>query len=155
MSQSLSQIYTHIIFHVDFSKFAKIPNQLQPKLHAYLSKICLKHQSNPIIVGGVDDHVHILCRMSKNISIAALLKELKIESSKWVKKQFEYFGLQLSKFCWQGGYGAFSVSASQVDSVKKYISNQKEHHKNNGYKDEYRSLLNRYNIEYDEKYLWD
>jgi putative transposase len=99
--------------------------------------------------------VHILCRMSKNISTSELLKELKIESSKWIKKQYEDFGFQLSKFSWQGGYGVFSVSASQVDKVKGYIANQKKHHLKIGYKDEYLALLHKYNIEYDEKYLWN
>jgi REP element-mobilizing transposase RayT len=144
----------HIIFHVNLVDKVSIPEALQPHLHAYLAKICDNQDSSSLIVGGIHDHVHVLCRMSKNITSAKLLEELKTHSSKWIKRQSSEFGMMLSKFTWQKGYGIFSVSASQVDNVKEYILNQKEHHRKRSFKEEYILLLEKYNVKYNEKYLW-
>lgn len=154
MAQSLSQLYTHIVFHINFNYNVKIPEELQSRLHAYLATTCKNQKSPSIIVGGVEDHIHILCRLSKNIAPSKFLEELKTDSSKWIKNQSKEFDLILSKFSWQKGYGIFSVSSSQVKNVKKYISNQSEHHKKMSFKEEYLLLLKKYNVEYDEKYLW-
>ena len=154
MAQSLSQLFVHIVFHVNINDNVKIPEALQSRLHAYLMTICNNHDSPSIIVGGTDDHIHILCRISKNIAPSKFLAELKATSSKWVKSVSPEFGLQLSKFSWQKGYGIFSVSASQVDIVKQYIANQSEHHRTRSFMDEYVMLLEKHGIVYDEKYLW-
>ena len=155
MAQSLSQLYVHIVFHINFNDLVKIPEKLQADLHAYLAAICKNQNSPSIIVGGVDDHVHLLCRLSKNITAAKLLEEIKTDSSKWIKTQIKDFGLNLNRFSWQKGYGIFSVSSSKITTVKQYISNQKEHHKTMSFKDEYLLLLKKHNIEYNEKYLWN
>ena len=155
MAQSLSQLYVHIVFHINFNDVVKIPEELQSDLHAYLAATCKNQNSSSILVGGVDDHVHLLCRLSKNITSSKLLEEIKTDSSKWIKTQAGEFGLSLNKFSWQKGYGIFSVSSSKINTVKQYISNQKEHHKKMSFKDEYLLLLKKHNVKYDEKYLWN
>ena len=154
MAQSLSQLYVHIVFHINLNNPVNIPEKLQPDLHAYLAVICQNHESPSILVEGTDDHVHLLCRLSKNITASKLLEELKTDSSKWIKTKAEDFDGRLNKFSWQKGYGIFSVSASQVPTVKEYISKQKGHHKKISFKEEYLLLLKKYNIEYDGRYLW-
>lgn len=154
MSQSLSQLYMHIVFHVNFSDRITIPEKLQPVLHGYLATVCKNHDSSSILVGGTYDHVHILSRISKNIAPAKLIEEIKTYSSRWVKTQAQEHGLMLSKFSWQKGYGIFSVSSSHVEMVKNYIANQNEHHKKRSFKEEYILFLEKHSVEYDEKYLW-
>jgi putative transposase len=101
--------------------------------------------------GGVADHVHLLVRLSKNIAIAEFVRELKRESSKWIKREAP----ALDKFHWQQGYGAFSISPGHVERLKEYIANQEEHHRTESFQDEFRRLLKKYKIEYDERYVWD
>lgn len=97
------------------------------------------------------DHVHILCRMSKKIALIKLLEELKSHSSKWIKTKSD----ELKQFYWQDGYGAFSVNPSEVNVVTKYIVNQKEHHRKKTFQEEYLAFLKKYNVDYDERYVWD
>ncbi len=120
-------------------------------MHAYLTGTCNNQQSPAITVGGVEDHVHILCRLSKTLDVSVLIRELKRESSKWIKEQ----DLALAEFAWQNGYGAFSVSPSHVDALKHYILNQEEHHGAESFQDEYRRLCAKYGLEIDERYVWD
>ena len=149
MSQSLSKLYIHIVFHTKYNENL-IKTDVESELYAYLGGILQKNKSVPIAINGVEDHVHILCIMSKNISLADLLEELKRNSSRWIKKK----GADYTDFAWQGGYGGFSVSQSKVDVVKRYIENQKEHHKNETSKEEYLRFLKEYNVDYDPNYLW-
>jgi putative transposase len=107
--------------------------------------------SPSLIVGGVDDHVHVLCRLSRKIAIADLIKEVKADSSKWVKKH----KLGIAEFTWQSGYAAFSVSPSNASRVKRYIENQKAHHRKTTFQDELREFLPKHQVEFDERYLWD
>jgi REP element-mobilizing transposase RayT len=151
MSQSLTQIYLHLIFSTKERRPYLADADLRGRLHGYLAGTCRNLESPSIIVGGVEDHVHILCRQSKNTSIATLLRELKRESSKWVKEQSQ--GPQ--SFCWQSGYGAFSISPGHVDALTQYIQNQEEHHKKESFQDELRRLCRKYGIELDERYAWD
>lgn len=97
------------------------------------------------------DHVHILCKLSKKITLVKLLEQLKIESSKWMKLQSP----ALRNFYWQDGYGAFSVNPAEVDVVIRYIKNQRQHHQKKTFQDEYRAFLKKYQVEYDERYVWD
>ena len=106
---------------------------------------------HPIKIGGYTDHVHVLCMLSKKIALMKLLEEVKSHSSKWMKTK----GNDLSNFYWQDGYGAFSVNPSEIDRVIAYIANQKEHHNKITFQDEYRAVLKRYEVEYDERYVWD
>lgn len=102
-------------------------------------------------MGGYQNHVHILCQLSKKIALMKLLEQVKVHSSKWMKTKGEIF----NNFYWQDGYGAFSVSASGVDTVKKYIENQRQHHEKRSFQDEFRASLKSHQMEYDERYVWD
>ena len=149
MSQSLSKLFVHIVFHVKNNRYT-IRKQERKSLYAYMGAIIKDNESIPIIINGVEDHVHILCVMSKNIALAKLVEEVKRHSSRWIKTR----GLYYSHFAWQGGYGGFSVSPSLHDTIKRYIANQEEHHKKVTFKDEYLSFLDEYDIDYNEDYLW-
>lgn len=149
MSQSLSKLFIHIIFHIKSSS-CLIKEDTSNKLYAYLGTIIKDNQSLPIIINGVEDHIHILCVMSKNIALKKLVEELKRHSSRWIKTQEEYY----QRFAWQGGYAGFSVSPSLHDKTVNYICKQREHHKKMSFQDEYRFFLKEYGIDYDEEYVW-
>ena len=149
MSQSLSKLYAHIVFHTKKNQDL-IKQDVEKELYAYLGGILKSTKSVPIAINGIEDHVHILCVMSKNIALADLIEELKKNSSRWIKTK----GNQYKDFAWQGGYGGFSVSQSKVDVVKSYIENQKEHHKTVTFKEEYIRFLKEYGIDYNEDFLW-
>ena len=101
--------------------------------------------------GSVEDHIHLLLTHPRTISPAKLVQEIKTGSSKWIKTK----GVRFTKFAWQTGYGIFSISPSHQQAVVKYIENQAEHHRNNSFQDEYRNLLAKYNVPFDERYVWD
>ena len=151
MPQSLAQIYLHIIFSTKGREPFLKEKEFCGRLHAYLVGICRNLKCPSLIIGGVADHVHILCRYGRGISVSDFLREIKRPSSGWVKSE----NPKLRSFKWQDGYGAFSVSPSHVDALKKYIADQEEHHKKKTFQDEYRRLLNEYGIKYDERYVWD
>jgi putative transposase len=151
MSQSLAQIYLHIVFSTK-DRAEYFENQpFRQDLHKYLAGACNKLDCPAIIVGGVADHVHIACRLGRCIEVNVLLRELKRESSKWVKIEAP----KLGDFSWQGGYGAFSVSPSHLDALVEYIRNQEEHHHRETFQDEFRRLCRIYGVELDERYAWD
>lgn len=108
-------------------------------------------ECNPIQVGGHKDHVHILCLLLKKIALMKLLEEVKSHSSKWIKTK----GKDFENFYWQNGYGAFSVNPTQIGVVKKYIMNQEEHHQKKSFQEEFLGFLKKYDVEYDERYIWD
>jgi putative transposase len=149
MSQSLSQLYTHIVFHTKHNQDL-IKADVENELYAYLGGILKSNKCVPIIINGIENHLHILCILSKNIALADLLEQLKRNSSRWIKTK----GAHYANFAWQGGYGAFSVSQGKVDVVKRYVENQKEHHKTETLKDEYIRFLKEYGIDYKEEHLW-
>ena len=149
MSQSLSKLYVHIIYHIkDNSCFIKAEDEKE--LYAYIGSNIKLSNSIPIRINGTKDHIHILCILSKNISLADLLEDIKRNSSRWIKTKGDHY----QKFAWQGGYAGYSVSQSIVEVVDKYIENQKTHHKHQTFKDEYVQFLKEYGIEYKEEYLW-
>ena len=150
MGQSLVQIYVHIVFSTKGRKPFLKSNEHREHLHAYLSGTCKNQNSPAIIVGGVEDHVHLLCRLGKTIDVAKLVRHLKSESSEWVKQE-----LTIPEFYWQTGYGAFSVSPAHVDALTHYIANQEEHHRSESFQDEFRRLCGKYGIEIDERYVWE
>jgi REP element-mobilizing transposase RayT len=151
MPQSLVQLYVHLVFTTKDRQPFLADKGLRERTHAYLAGICKGQGSPALLVGGVADHVHILCRLSKLEGVAALVRELKRESSKWVKEQPE----GSASFYWQEGYGAFSISPGHVENLKEYIRNQEEHHKKVTFEDELRRLCRKYGIELDERYAWD
>ena len=148
MSQSFVQFYTHIIFHTKNNK-SLIKPVIEVELYSYLGGILKNYKSNPIQIGGTSNHIHILCTLPKTMAPSDLVEEIKKSSSKWIKTK----GPEYQNFYWQDGYGGFSVSNSGVDSVRKYILTQKEHHKTVSWLDEYKKLLDAYGINYEEKYL--
>jgi len=150
MPQSLSKVYVHITFSTK-NRQNIIDNEIKNKLFEYLGGICKKLECNPVKVGGYKNHVHILCILSKKVTQIKLLEEVKKSSSKWIKTQ----STKYSNFYWQDGYGIFSVNPSEIDVVEKYIENQEEHHKTKTFQDEYRAFLKKYEVEYDERYVWD
>ncbi len=152
MAQSLAKVYLHIVFSTKNRIGFLQDKNLQKEIHAYLAGICKNLDSPSHLIGGTTDHIHILCLLSRKYTISDLLRELKRESSKWIKTKNI---LSLNDFHWQNGYGAFSVAPSHVDPLKKYIANQEEHHRKETFQDEFRRLLQKYNVEYDERYIWD
>ena len=149
MGQSLVQNYIHIVFSTKYRQPLIIPS-VEKELHNYLGGICNNLECPSIIVGGYVDHIHILCKLSKKLPLMKLVEELKAHSSKWIKTK----DMKLKDFYWQDGYGAFSVKASDVDVVKRYIENQHQRHSKKNFQDEYRQILERYKVEYDERYVW-
>ena len=151
MPQSLVQLYTHLVFSTKHRVPFLKEEALRDRTHRYLAGICDNLHSPALIVGGVEDHVHLLCRLGKTSSIAELVRELKRDSSKWVKTQQP----NLADFHWQEGYGAFSIRPSHVEALKDYIANQQEHHRKESFQDEFRRLCRKYGVEIDERYVWD
>ena len=151
MSQSLTQIYLHVVFSTKDRQPFLANKQIRERTHAYLAGTCKNLACPSLLVGGVEDHVHLLVRFSKNIAVADFIGKLKRESSKWVKLQD---GL-LKSFYWQNGYGAFSISPSHVEAVREYIAGQEEHHRHESFQDEFRKLCKKYGVEIDERYVWD
>ena len=149
MAQSLSKLYVHIIFHVKNNN-CQIRKLEKDELFAYMAAIIKDNESIPILINGVEDHIQIFCIMSKNISLAKLVEEIKRHSSRWIKTKDQYY----AQFAWQGGYGGFSVSSSLHDKTKNYIGKQIEHHKRMSFKEEYLLFLKEYTIDYNEEYLW-
>jgi REP element-mobilizing transposase RayT len=150
MPQSLAKVYLHITFGTKYRQPMIKPN-VEKELHKYLASICKANESPSIAINSVTDHIHILCVLSRKITISKLVEELKKSSSKWIKTK----GTSYKNFYWQNGYGVFSVAQSGVNAVKKYIRNQKEHHKKKSFQEEYLEVLKKYEVEYDENYLWD
>ena len=151
MSQSLSKMWTHLIFSTkDRFPFFADPG-IREETHKYMAGILNKQMCPTLLVGGVSDHVHALFALSKNHSIAEIVYEVKRGSSKWIKT----LDPKLRKFYWQAGYGAFSVSHSHVDRVRRYIEGQERHHRRTTFQDEFRKFLRRYEVEFDERYVWD
>jgi len=150
MAQSLSKVYVHITFSTKLRQNI-IAEAIEKSLFNYIGGICKGLECNPIRVGGHKNHIHILCLLSKKITQIKLLEEVKKQSSKWIKKQDGNF----RNFYWQDGYGIFSVNPSEIDIVANYINNQNEHHKKLTFEDEFRAFLKKYEVDYDEKYVWD
>jgi len=150
MPQSLSKLYVHIIFGTK-NRQALISGKVEEHLYAYIGSTLNTNESQPLKIGGKPDHVHILGLLSKNLSLSKLVEEVKKRNSKWIKTQ----GDEFESFAWQSGYDAFSVSQSQVESVSKYIAKQKEHHRKITFEEEFRDFLKKYQVPYDERYVWD
>ncbi|MCE5228501.1 transposase [bacterium] len=150
MSQSLVQMYVHLIFSTK-NRVNFIHPDLRADLCAYMGATLRNLESPAISINCVSDHIRILYSHSKKLTLIKLLEEIKKESSKWTKTK----GDDLAKFYWQTGYGAFSVSASRVPNVKLYIENQENHHKRVSFQDELRQFFKEYGITWDERYVWD
>jgi len=150
MPQSLSNVLVHLIFSTkERHPFIQAP--VAGELYPYLATVCQTSGCPALQVGGTDDHVHILFALSRTMTIAGLVQEVKTESSKWIKTK----GQDYRQFAWQNGYGAFSISQSHAETARAYIVNQVEHHAARSFQDEFRLFCRRYNVVYDERYVWD
>ena len=150
MGQSLVINFLHIVFSTKHRQpFIQPP--YEQELHSYVGGICNNMDCVPIKIGGYTDHVHLLCELSKKIALMKLLEEVKSHSSKWMKTK----DASLNNFYWQDGYGAFSVSPTQVDRVIDYIASQHAHHKKTDFQNEFRGLLKKNRLNCDERYVWD
>jgi putative transposase len=150
MPQSLVFNYLHITFSTK-NRIGIIDEDISGELYSYVGGVCKNLACKPIIAGGHYDHVHVLCLLSQKIALMKLVEEVKSHSSKWIKTKGEKY----SDFYWQNGYGSFSVNPTEIDVVKKYIMNQHEHHQKMTFQEEYRAFLKKYNVDYDERYVWD
>ena len=151
MPQSLAKILVHTVFSTKERRPFFRDKSLREELHHYIGGILNQLECQPIIVGGVEDHVHFLCALSRTCQAAEMVKEVKRGSSLWLKTK----GPDLRDFAWQNGYGIFSIGFSQIEPVRDYIAGQEEHHRTVSFQDELRALLKRYAIEFDERYVWD
>jgi len=150
MPQSLVRNLIHVVFSTK-NRVDLIMPEIESDLFGYIHGIVENNKSKLIVANGTENHIHLLISIGKTISISELVGDIKRDSSSWIKKQ----GKEFSQFYWQEGYGAFSVGQTEDELVMKYIDAQKEHHKTKDYKTEFRGFLKKYNIEYDEKYVWD
>ncbi len=150
MANTYSQIYVHIVFAVKYRQNL-IQKAWQDQLHQYICGIVKGKEQKVYAIGGVADHIHVLISIKPNIAISDVVRDIKANSSKWINEK----GFVRGKFHWQEGFGAFSVGHSQLDVVIAYIENQEEHHRKKTFTDEYIALLQVFNIQYDEKYLFD
>jgi REP element-mobilizing transposase RayT len=116
-----------------------------------MATIFRAHNSPSLAIDGTTDHVHMLFALGRTITLAELVEDVKTSSSKWIKHK----GVEFKNFHWQKGYGAFSIGQSNVAALKRYIRNQKENHRSVGFQAEYRDFLKRYEVEFDERYVWD
>ena len=148
MSQSLCKIYLHVIFHIKTTS-PKLKEEDWERIHSYIGQLVNDTGCKVIRVGGVEDHIHFLCLLSRDETVSHLIEEVKRNSSRWIKSISPCY----QSFYWQGGYAAFSVSKSVVDKTIEYISNQKEHHKKTSFREEYIKFLKLYNIDYNEQYV--
>lgn len=151
MPQSLSDVLIHVVFSTkNRVAYLKSPD-VREHLNGFIVGTLKKIENPSLITRCVDDHLHTLCQLSRTMSIAELIKHMKVTSSAWLKDQAP----ELRDFHWQAGYGAFSVSLSMKTPVTLYIANQEEHHRRRTFQEEFRLLLKRHGIEFDERYVWD
>ena len=150
MSGTFSQIYIQVVFAVKGRE--NIISQLwREDLHKYITGIIRNKDQKPIIIGGMADHIHAFIGLRPAMAISDLVRDIKNNSSKFINDRKLISG----RFSWQEGYGAFSYSHSQVETVYNYILNQEQHHNRMTFKKEYSDLLNEFEIKYDEKYLFE
>ena len=149
----MANTYTSLHYHLVFStknRIEWITPDIEKRVWAYIGGIARKHKMTALQVGGVDDHIHALVMSPPTLSPSQMAQYLKGESSKWIHETFP----ALQDFVWQEGYGAFSVSKSNLEAVVRYIQQQREHHQKQSFQEEYRGLLLKHGIDYDERYVW-
>ncbi|MDF9827736.1 putative transposase [Ereboglobus sp. PH5-10] len=151
MSQSFSATYPHLVFSTKDRAPLLRDKGARAEIHAYLGGISKQLDCVPLITGGVEDHAHMLAQLARTMTIADWVKELKRVSTLWIKERFP----ALHDFSWQSGYGVFSVSQSNTGAVEEYIANQEAHHRKTTFQEEYRALLQKHKIEWDERYVWE
>ncbi len=149
----MANTLTNLLYHVVFSTKDREPlirDAFRDELEKYIAGIIRNEGGIQLGIGGVADHIHIVAKFKPDRSVAEMVRLIKANSSKWVNEEHGGPG----RFAWQSGYGAFSVSQSQLDKLLAYVANQDAHHRTRSFQDEYRDFLNRHGIEFDERYLW-
>jgi REP element-mobilizing transposase RayT len=146
MAHSYTRNHIHLVFSTK-ERRNTIPKDMQPRLWAYIAGICKNYEMIAVAIGGTENHVHILFHLSSKLALSKAAQLLKGNSSKWIGEQ----GIQ---FAWQEGYGAFSVSSSNLEAVARYIANQEAHHRKFSFEEEFRTLLEKHGVEYDPKYMF-
>jgi REP element-mobilizing transposase RayT len=149
MAQSLSSVLVHIIFSTKERRFC-LNETIFSELYRYIAGILKKCGCEACQIGGTENHIHILCALSKNYALNKIVEIIKTGSSKWIKTKGEAY----RDFYWQGGYGAFSISFTHKDIVCNYIASQKEHHKQITFEEELEKILKNYHVTYDSKYVY-
>ena len=149
MAQTLVSLLIHVIFSTK-NREPLITPEIEPELFAYIGGIVKNHESRLLDAGGTADHVHLLISQSKNIALSSLMKDLKKDSSSWIKSKDRHF----RNFHWQDGYGAFSIHQTDISGLNKYIAGQKDHHGKRTFQEELIAFLDEYGMTYDERYLW-
>ena len=150
MAQSLVSLMVHVIFSTK-NREPLITPEIEPELFAYIGGILKNHDSRLLDAGGTADHVHLLVSQSKNVALSSLMKDVKKDSSSWIKTK----GRNFRNFHWQDGYGGFSIGKSDIPGLKRYVANQKQHHRKRSFQEELREILDEYGIAFDERYLWN
>jgi REP element-mobilizing transposase RayT len=150
MPQSLSCLLVHLVFSTK-NRQRFIDERIENELHRYVAAILRDLDCPARTVGGTVDHIHVLSSMSRTETVARVVEKAKAGSSKWIKTK----GPAYKEFFWQSGYGAFSIGQSGETALREYIAQQKAHHHKVSFQDEYRALLKKYNVPYDERYVWD
>ena len=150
MPQSLACLHAHLVFSTKHRQ-PWITENIRESLHAYIGTLLVERSCAPALVNSVADHAHILFNLPRALAPCDVVEDVKKHSSRWIKTQ----GGEFASFAWQGGYGMFSVSESKVDDVRRYIGMQREHHRGKSFQEEFRMFLQRHNIPYDERYVWD
>ncbi len=150
MAQSLAKIIVHLTFSTK-NRVPLITPAIEPDLYAYMGGIMRDMKCPEFAVNGIDTHLHIGFLLARTVALSDAVMNVKRGSSLWIKTK----GPEFAAFDWQDGYGAFSVGESGIPALRRYIANQKEHHRTISFQDELRALLRKYNIAYDERYLWD
>ena len=150
MPQSHASILVHLIFSTKHRQPLITP-EIETELHPYMATVLRTLDSPSLTINGTVDHIHILFRLGRKISLAEVVEKVKSSSSKWIKTK----GTEFKNFYWQNGYGAFSIGESGVEALRRYIAKQKEHHRRISFQDEYRTFLKKYGLEWDERYVWD
>ena len=150
MAGTYSQLYVQVVFS-PFNRENCIMEKWEQELYKYITGIVRNKGQKLIAINGMPDHVHIFTGIKPSIAVSDLVRDIKNNSSRFINRQ----GFVKGKFVWQEGFGSFSYSQSQVDSVYNYIMNQKEHHKRKSFKEEYLELLRKFEIDFNEKYLFD
>ena len=150
MPQSLARLHIHLVFSTKHRE-PWITEGVRETLHGYMASVLENMGCTPVLLNSMEDHVHILFDLSRTVAVSQAVEDVKKSSSKWIKTR----GPGFRTFAWQSGYGAFAVSESNVETVRDYIANQKEHHRTKTFQEEYRIFLKRHGIAFDERYVWD
>jgi REP-associated tyrosine transposase len=150
MPQSLASLHVHVVFSTK-NRAPLITADLAPRLYEYIAGIAHNISCRLVQAGGMPDHVHLLVSLGRETSVAELVRVVKANSSRWIHETIP----GQTGFGWQNGYGAFAVSFSLLGPVRQYIIDQEEHHRKQSFQDEFRALLRKHRIMFDERYVWD